>query len=325
MRNVLIAILFAMGAVSGAMPSAVADDAKAVEKPQEVAPVLLQMMRNDAIHDHLDLDPTTRKSIHATLDTIDGPWWRSRLLGDEERKATVAKLTETLRTALREQLSAKQMKRVSELETQALLTEADRAKIEKMSRQEVLATYGQPFDFAAVTRTFPRAPELITGTPGTAKSGDTKSGNTKSNNSTTGNWVHGNAGSLADLRGKVVAVHFYAFQCNNCVRNLPHYKSWHEELADKGLVVIGIQTPETSRERDVEAVRKAAKESAIEYPVLMDPTADNWKAWGNTMWPTVYLIDKDGYIRAWWQGELNWEGATGEQTMRENIMKLLAE
>jgi len=55
---------------------------------------------------------------------------------------------------------------------------------------------------------------------------------------------------------------------------------------------------------------------------LFDGEAKNWQAWGNTMWPTVYIIDRDGFIRTWWQGELNWQGAEGEQQIRETIRKL---
>lgn len=284
-----------------------------VEKKQvkDVPPVLLQMMRNGSIHDHLGLDPPSRQAVGATLDMIDGPWWRSRLLGDRERQVEVAKLTETLRTALKANLSAMQMNRVVQLEAQALLTEEDQPRINKMSRQDVQAVYGQPYDFATIRRTFPRAPELVDGSSGDAPDG--------------GKWLVGQRTTIGGLKGKVVAVHFYAFECINCIRNLPHYKSWHDDLADKGLVVIGIQTPETPRERDLVAVKNATKQSGIEYPVLMDPDAENWKAWGNTMWPTVYLVDKDGYIRAWWQGEMNWEGGSGEKTMRDQITKLLAE
>jgi hypothetical protein len=63
----------------------------------------------------------------------------------------------------------------------------------------------------------------------------------------------------------------------------------------------------------------------MEYPVLMDAQSSNWKSWSNTMWPTVYLIDKRGFIRRWWQGELNWQGTPGEQQMRDSIERLLSE
>ena len=131
--------------------------------------------------------------------------------------------------------------------------------------------------------------------------------------------------NLEQLRGKVVAVHFYAFQCINCQRNFPHYKAWHDDYGDKDLVIIGIQTPETSPERQIDRVTAAVKQDAMEYPVLMDAQSSNWAAWNNTMWPTVYLIDKQGFIRRWWQGEMNWQGTPGEQQMRETIEQLLAE
>jgi len=163
---------------------------------------------------------------------------------------------------------------------------------------------GTAFDFSSVRRTYPLAPEL-------APDGVS--------------WIQGGPLSLADLKGKVVAVHFYAFQCINCQRNLPHYKSWWQDYADRGLVVIGIQTPETAAERDLEQVRAAAKREEIKYPVLLDLESENWKRWSNTMWPTVYLIDKQGFLRRWWQGELNWQGGDGEQQMRRTIEQLLAE
>ncbi len=171
-------------------------------------------------------------------------------------------------------------------------------------KQKLSSITGQPFDFSRVQRIYPRAPELT---------------------SEGVKWIQGGPVRLEELKGKVVAVHFYAFQCINCIRNLPHYKAWHEDYADQDLVVIGIQTPELSAERDFDRVASAAKSSGIEYPVLLDAESSNWKAWSNTMWPTVYLIDKQGYLRRWWQGELNWQGAEGEKEFRQTIERLLKE
>lgn len=86
-----------------------------------------------------------------------------------------------------------------------------------------------------------------------------------------------------------------------------------------------MHTPETSRERQIENVRSAAAKSGLKFPILIDNKNENWSAWGNSMWPSVYLIDKQGYVRAWWIGELNWKGAQGEKIMRERIEELLAE
>ena len=59
--------------------------------------------------------------------------------------------------------------------------------------------------------------------------------------------------------------------------------------------------------------------------MLLDNEKRNWNAWGNSMWPTVYLIDKQGYVRYWWFGELKWQGNDGEKLLRQRIEELLKE
>jgi peroxiredoxin len=211
---------------------------------------------------------------------------------------------------------AKLQKQVADKELEATEAAADVAAIQARERQSLVgeltrdqqakigALLGKTFDFSKVKRTYPRAPEFVLDGA---------------------EWLQGEPATMEDLRGKVVAVYFYAFQCINCQRNFPHYQAWHEDMADKGLVVIGIQRPETSAERSRERVLAAVKKDGFEYPVLFDEESGNWNAWGNTMWPTTYLIDKEGFIRRWWQGEMNWQGTPGEQQMRESIEQLLAE
>lgn len=138
-------------------------------------------------------------------------------------------------------------------------------------------------------------------------------------------WINSPPLTMHALKGKVVAYHFWAFGCINCVHNLPHYAKWHADLAPRGLVVLGVHTPETQTERDVEALKVKVRDEAIMYPVAMDHENRNWAAWANSMWPSVYLVDKRGRVRYWWYGELNWQGATGEQFMRQKIEQLLAE
>ena len=43
------------------------------------------------------------------------------------------------------------------------------------------------------------------------------------------------------------------------------------------------------------------------------------------MWPTIYIVDEKGYIRSWWQGERNWQGATGDQSIEKMVDELLME
>lgn len=178
------------------------------------------------------------------------------------------------------------------------------AALSKDQQAKIGSLTGQPFDFTQLKRTLPLAPELV---------------------SEGATFLQGGPIDLEELRGKVVALHFYAFQCINCQRNFPHYRAWHDDYADDGLVILGIQSPETSAERDAQRVATAMKKDGFEFPVIMDGEMANWNAWGNTMWPTVYLIDKDGFIRRQWRGEMNWKGTPGEQMMRGTIEELLAE
>jgi peroxiredoxin len=70
-------------------------------------------------------------------------------------------------------------------------------------------------------------------------------------------------------------------------------------------------------------VRQAVREADLTFPILIDQDKRNWDAWGNSMWPSVYLIDPQGDIRFWWYGELNWNGADGEKRLRQRIEELL--
>jgi thiol-disulfide isomerase/thioredoxin len=131
--------------------------------------------------------------------------------------------------------------------------------------------------------------------------------------------------TLESLAGKVVVLHFYAFGCINCIRNFPTYVGWQERFLGKDVVIIGIHTPETAAEQDSASVRAKADGAGFKFPVLIDGKKANWNAWGNSMWPSVYLIDKRGYLRHFWPGELKWQGATGDVWMREKIDELLSE
>jgi len=72
-------------------------------------------------------------------------------------------------------------------------------------------------------------------------------------------------------------------------------------------------------------VEKKAKEQELTFPIAIDNEKATWKAWGNRWWPSTYLIDKKGYARYRWDGELQWKGATGDQIMTQKIKELLAE
>lgn len=86
-----------------------------------------------------------------------------------------------------------------------------------------------------------------------------------------------------------------------------------------------MHTPEGQSEKSVEQLRAKAAEEKLQFPILVDNDRANWNAWGTGIWPSVYLIDKEGYVRYWWYGELQWQGTDGEQIMRRCIEQLLGD
>src|SRR3972149_10012080 len=103
--------------------------------------------------------------------------------------------------------------------------------------------------------------------------------------------------TLEALRGKVVLVDFWTYTCINCIRTLPYLKSWHEKYSEKGLVIIGVHTPEFEFEKNLANVQKAIADFGLKYPVMQDNDYSTWRAYSNRYWPAKYLIDRTGHIR----------------------------
>jgi len=110
-------------------------------------------------------------------------------------------------------------------------------------------------------------------------------------------WLNAPPQRRADLQGKVTLVEFWTFGCYNCRNVEPHVKEWHAKYAARGLVVIGVHTPETAYERDVENVKRYVAEQQLAYPVAIDTNSGTWERYGNRAWPAWYVIDKHGIIR----------------------------
>jgi peroxiredoxin len=172
-----------------------------------------------------------------------------------------------------------------------------------VQRQNWRSLLGVPFDFSSVPQRAFKVPEFL--------SVDT--------------WINAAPLTMAQSEGKVVVVHFYTYGCINCVRNLPHYNDWYKRYAARGVQVIGVHRPESSGESHIESVKKKAVDAGIQYPVAVDNQAANWNAWGTRVWPSAYLVDKQGFVRFWWVGELNWQSTRGEAWMRDRIEALLQE
>lgn len=325
---------------------------------------LLGLVHAPEVHQELGLSQEQTKKLESLFARIDGEWFRARNLTQDQQYSTISRLENQVKQWFQTNATAEQTERLRQLEYRALgmrmllrpelsqsleLTDSQLTSLADLAQavndaneklrqatmrnavtqeqkdsvfqatqaeQQALQTVvkpeqiqklgqilGQPFDTTQLKRIYPMAPEL----------------------EPVQHWINSQPFSLKDLRGKVVVLHFYAFQCHNCHANFGHYKKWHDKYDREEVVVLGIQRPETSRERDPTAVRKAAKETDLRFPIMVDLESKNWNAWSNTMWPTVYVIDKQGYIRQWWQGELNWQGATGDQRIEGIINDLLLE
>lgn len=140
-----------------------------------------------------------------------------------------------------------------------------------------------------------------------------------------GAWLNGTNASLAALRGRVVVVLFYSFQDADSLSANQACNRWHRAYANNGLTVIGIQSPKVDAERDYAAFGLSLLRDKIQFPVLLDADKSNWEAWGNEAWPTLFVIDRRGYIRGWWSGRLQASNAGGEARIEQVIRRLLAE
>jgi cytochrome c biogenesis protein CcdA/thiol-disulfide isomerase/thioredoxin len=112
-----------------------------------------------------------------------------------------------------------------------------------------------------------------------------------------GAWINSKPLKLSSLRGKVVLIDFWTYSCINCLRTLPHLKTWYSAYHRDGLDIIGVHTPEFAFEHVTSNVEAAVKRLGITYPVVQDNRYRTWDGYGNEYWPAEYLIDKQGEIR----------------------------
>ncbi len=348
-----------------ALAQAGAAASQAQAKPDRVIPVphpLTSLLRAEQVHRELALSAAQIGDVEKTAGEVDLPLWRLRDLPVKERNEAADPFIQRLTDRLSQILSARQLERLNQIVWQAqgieavlepqvtarlslsaeqindiqaalsasyhrisslqmnteirpetrkaayarkLRAEAERSVLAVMdSRQQRVLTMlmGRPFDLSQVRGLACKAPEFEVET-----------------------WLNSSPLKMSDLKGKVTVIHFYAFGCGNCVRNLPHYNDWQKRFAAGGLQIVGIHRPETQPERDVEKVKEKAAEAGMDYPVAIDNESLCWNSWANRTWPSIYLVDKNGFVRYWWYGELNWQGAESEKLMRGRIRELMEE
>lgn len=108
--------------------------------------------------------------------------------------------------------------------------------------------------------------------------------------------------TLADLRGKITILDFWTFCCINCLHVLDELRPLEEEYRDV-LVTVGVHSPKFEHEADPDALAAAVERYEIAHPVLDDPELTTWQAYSARAWPTLVVIDPEGYIAANLSGE----------------------
>ena len=130
-------------------------------------------------------------------------------------------------------------------------------------------------------------------------------------------WLNSGPLNIADLRGKVVLVDFWTSGCINCIRTLPYVTKLYDTYSGRGLIVVGIHSPEFPFERATSNVQTAIKRFGIKYPVGQDNEFATWNAYHNQSWPAQYIVDQSGKIVFEHAGEGQYE------EIERKIQKLL--
>src|SRR4030088_62711 len=109
-------------------------------------------------------------------------------------------------------------------------------------------------------------------------------------------WLNSPPLSLSGLHGKVVLVDFWTFSCVNCVRTIPHLQHLEQTYSTRGLVIVGVHSPEFDFEKVRANVAAAVQRFGVSWPVALDSQMNTWNAYSNQYWPAEYLIDQSGRI-----------------------------
>ncbi|MCB1865006.1 MAG: redoxin domain-containing protein [Chromatiales bacterium] len=137
-------------------------------------------------------------------------------------------------------------------------------------------------------------------------------------------WIGSPPLTLAALRGKVVLLDVWAFECWNCYRSFPWLNAMAARLEPRGLQVIGVHTPEFDREKDRGRLEAKVAEFGLHHPVMIDNDWSYWNALGNRYWPAWYVLDRQGRIRGRFIGETH-AGDAQAQRIEALIETLLTE
>src|SRR5437660_6174327 len=109
-------------------------------------------------------------------------------------------------------------------------------------------------------------------------------------------WINSPPLTLSSLRGKVVLIDFWTFSCVNCVRTIPHQQQLYDTYRRRGLVIVGVHSPEFDFEKVLTNVMAAVHRLGVTWPVAVDSQMATWNAYSNKYWPAEYLLDQQGRV-----------------------------
>lgn len=137
-------------------------------------------------------------------------------------------------------------------------------------------------------------------------------------------WINSEPLELEDLEGQVVLIDIWTFDCWNCYRSFPWLTALEDRLSEQPFRVIGVHSPEFDHERVRANVVAKADELGLEHPIMIDNDFSYWRALDNRYWPSFYILDKRGRIRAAFVGETHADDVQAKR-IEAVIRKLLRE
>jgi len=111
--------------------------------------------------------------------------------------------------------------------------------------------------------------------------------------------------SLAQLKGKIVLLDFWTYCCINCMHVIPDLKFLEEKYAGRPLAVIGVHSAKFTNEKEAANIRQAVLRYEVEHPVVVDSDFTVWQQYAVRAWPTLVMVDPEGYLLAVFSGEGN--------------------
>ncbi|GGJ61832.1 redoxin family protein [Deinococcus aquiradiocola] len=140
-----------------------------------------------------------------------------------------------------------------------------------------------------------------------------------------GAWLNSAPLHVRQLRGRVVLVNVWVYSCINCHLSLPTLRGWYARFHAAGLEIVGVHSPEFPSDRPAGNVAAALRRDGVDWPVMQDNDLATWNAYGVSGWPSFYLVDRRGKVRAVHVGELSARFPDAIPGLERQLMALLAE